>query len=58
MSNSLKNRAQIYDKLHRLGVLVIFGVSFATIGLIGYNVYLFKRGKYFYNISIFKVLIE
>ncbi len=46
MSNPLKNRGVIYDKLHRFGILSIFGVSFAALGLLGYNIYLFKSGNH------------
>ena len=57
MSNPLKNRTVIYDKLHRLGIIAILGVSFVTMGLLGYNIYLFKTGKYLkiYNlVTLFK----
>jgi hypothetical protein len=46
MSKSFKNRTVIYDKLHRMGIITILGVSFVAVGLLGYNIYLFKSGEY------------
>lgn len=43
-----KNRTLIYNRLHKLTLWGIFGVSVVTTGLLAYNIYLFKRGWYIF----------
>lgn len=41
-----KSKSLLYDRLHRLGIYGVFGVSAVAAGLLIYNLYLFKRGKF------------
>ena len=38
-------RNALYDRLHRITVFSLIGVGVVTAGLLGYNLYLFKKGK-------------
>lgn len=41
-------RNALYDKLHRYTVFSLMGIGLVTAGLLGYNLYLFKKGQQFF----------
>lgn len=46
MSTSGNSRLKIYDKLHKLTITGILGISLVSAGLVFYNFYLFKKGNF------------